>query len=268
MGDWGNLVQHRNAATEIMGQLYSPESMAQTAENRLVYSWLCRFDIYASMMAGHLAALDSTWSRKNEEALRLETMRNPEDVSVKVEHAISQLRKLAMDISFLVAQRAQGVLSQSQVDEQVIGLRRLLTDWYTGLDPSITNDPEEVSAPLGNIADEPFLPAKVYKGDRSAFSYLLLDYYALKMLMNQQLTAVTDYHKVEGECTSLAIDCCRIISGIQEPGSPPSVLLPTQAQLALIALWVPPYEPYRVWLKRQMGSLEQMGYVIIQLMII
>lgn len=270
MGDWGNLVQHRNAATRVIRELHTPESMAQTPENRLIFSWLSRFDIYASMMAGHLAQLDRLWSTRNREYQELEAMQDPTSVVPVVEAAIAALRNIAMNASALVAKRSQNRgLPDPEVESQSLMLRKQYADWWAELDPIVLLEAEEVPRPPGATEeDEPFLPYRVYSGPREAVNYLLLDYYALKILMNYQLPIalgaepITDDDENPHDSGSLAIKCCKILSAMQGPGSKPYVLLPTQAQLALIALWLPPVPHHRAWLKKQLAKIEELGYAL------
>lgn len=269
MGDWGNLMQHRNAATRVIRKLHTPESMAQTPENRLIYGWLSRFDIYASMMAGHLAQLDRLWSIRNREYQELEAMQDPANVVLGVEAAAASLRDLAMNASSLVAKRSQnGGLPDPEVESQSLMLRKQYAAWWAELNPMILLEAEEVSRPPGATEeDEPFLPSRAYTGPRMAVNYLLLDYYALKILMNFQLPIALEAEPITNDdenphdSSSLAIKCCKILSAMQGPGSKPYVLLPTQAQLALIALWLPPAPHHRAWLKRQLAKMEELGYI-------
>ncbi|KAF8464047.1 hypothetical protein BDZ91DRAFT_660718 [Kalaharituber pfeilii] len=260
MGDWGNLMQHRNAATEIISYLYTPETMAQTPERRFVYGWLGRFDIFAAMMAGHSATLDRAWSAVNRDYKQLEVIQNPGNIVKKVEFAAASLRDLAMEASILVAKRTAG-LPEIEFEKESTILRSLFNQWWTDLDPEILEGAEEVPAFTINPEDEPFLPAKVYTGTRSAVNYMLLDYYGLKMLMNQQLALASEIGIVDSDLNKLAITCCKIIAAIQVPGSPPAALLPTHAQLALIALWLPPTPVYRQWIRKQLAKMEQLGYI-------
>ncbi|KAF8457780.1 hypothetical protein BGX38DRAFT_1085975 [Terfezia claveryi] len=269
MGDWGNLMQHRNAATSVIRKLHTPESMAQTPENRLIFGWLSRFDIYASMMAGHLAQLDRLWSIRNREYQELEAMQDPGNVVLVVEAATASLRDLAMNASALVAKRSQnGGLPDPEVESQSLMLRKQYAAWWAELNPMILLEAEEVSRPPGATEeDEPFLPARAYTGPRMAVNYLLLDYYALKILMNFQLPIALEAEPIANDdenphdSGSLAIKCCKILSALQGPGSKPYVLLPTQAQLALIALWLPTAPHHRAWLKKQLAKMEELGYI-------
>ena len=269
MGDWGNLMQHRNAATLVIRTLYTPDSMAQTPENRFIYGWFSRFDIYASMMAGHFAQLDRLWSRRNRDYQQLEAIHFPHNIVSVVEAAAASLRDLAMDASALVARRAEnGGRSDPEIERHSILLRKQYAKWWVGLDPEILREAEEVLRPVGSgEEDEPFLPSKIYTGPRSVVNYMLLDYYALKILMNFQLPVT---HEVEAIPTedenphdsgSLSIKCCQIVAALQGVGSEPYVLLPAQGQLALIALWLPPVPHHRTWLKKQLAKIEELGYV-------
>lgn len=262
-------MQHRNAATRVIRKLHTPESMAQTPENRLIYGWLSRFDIYASMMAGHLAQLDRAWNTRNREYQELEVAQDSCNIVIKVEAAMASLRDLAMDASVLVARRSEnGGLSDPEIESQSLMLRKQFEKWWTDLDPIMLREAEVVPRPAGSTEeDEPFLPSIVYTGPRSAVNYMLLDYYGLRILMNFQLPITSEADTLHDdahnhhELGSLAIKCCRILAAMQGPGSKPYVLLPTQAQLALIALWLPLVPHHRAWLKRQLAKMEEMGYV-------
>lgn len=270
MGDWGNLMLHRNAATLVIRKLYTPDSMAQTAESRFIYGWFCRFDIYASMMAGHFAQLDRLWSSRNRDYQQLEATYNPQNILDVIEAAVASLRDLAMDATALVARRVEnGGKPDPEIESRSVLLRKQYAKWWADLDPVILHGAEEVPRPVGSSEeDEPFLPSKIYTGPRSAVNYLLLDYYGLKVLMNFQLPvtceveAIPTEHENPHDSGFLSIKCCQIIAALQSVGSEPYVLLPTQAQLALVALWLPPVPHYRTWLKKQLAKVEDLGYVL------
>lgn len=250
-------MDHRNAATSLLEYHYTPDTMAATADLRIVYNWFTRFDIFAAMMAGHQTTLSRQWCDRNREACREIMLNKPGDVTAILDHALATLRSLAMECSILTAKKTQGVINIEEFEVEAEKLRNMCQNWFENLDPILFQEVEEVPRnPLE--PDHPFLPTPVYKGLRWPVNFLLLDYYGLRMMMRHQLQISADAG-TDSVLADLAVSVCKVLAAIQGPDAPHGALLAAQAALGLCALWLPPNPTYRFWIQRQLASIEQMG---------
>ena len=257
-------MQHQNAAASIMKDIFTPESMTHTSERRIIYNWFSRFDIYAAMMAGHSTTLDRTWSAINRAYYERDALQNPNDLQKKIEYNMAKLRDLAMDMTLLIAGRAQCTISLPELGRDALILRDRYIAWWRELDPVLLENPEPVSAPAMGSDEEPFLPACMYKGARWDVNLMLLDYYGLTMLMSHHMPAgMTQIPDTNLDVQEAAIAASRLLSAIQASTAPKDSLLPTQATVALIALWLPQNSAYQAWAQKQLATIEQLGYAII-----
>ena len=248
-------MNHRDGAAELIQNLYTPESMIQTPDIRLIFDWFVRFDIFAALMAGHETVLPRVWSDHNQGYYRQEAIRNPENLANLVEFGIASLRDVAMDMSILIMKRTAGFLSVTEFEHETARLRQIQANWWDNLHPALLDQPTEVPPPLELTNEEPFLPASIYTGIRWGLNYMLLDYHGLNMMMEHQVVDDTESQSISID----ALSCCRIIAGIKTQNLPPSALLPVQAPLGLTALYLPPNFLYRDWVRRNMAKIEEQG---------
>lgn len=263
LGDWMSLMEHRNAASQILTSLWTPQSMSETSQMRMVYNWFSHFDVLVAMMAGHQTTVGSEWSDENRKAVRRAAEASPDILGLKVDNASCEFRDLAMEISILTARRSQ---HQMTIEEFLRESQRLLqacSDWWNGLDPVLLDGAEEVASLTGGNPEDacPFKPAKVYKGARWAVNFLQCDYYGLIIMLKHQIT-LTSGLSPEKDLSELAMKICNLLAGIEAyPDSPSGALLAAQAPLGLAALWIPNNKRYRRWIQKQLAKIEQMGFV-------
>ncbi|KAI5783894.1 hypothetical protein DFH27DRAFT_615740 [Peziza echinospora] len=262
LGDWRNLMQHHVAAASIIKDIFTPESMTHTSERRIIYTWFSRFDIYAAMMAGHSTTLDRSWSKLNRDFYERDAQQNPHDLHKKIEYNIAKLRDLAMDMTLLIAGRAQCTISLTELGRDAIILRDRYIAWWKELDPILLENPDPVPAHGSGGAEDPFLPAYIYNGARWGVNLMLLDYYGLTMLMSHHMpTGMEEIPGAKVDVHEAALAASRILSAIQASDAPPGALLPTQATVALVALWLPQNDVYQAWARKQLATIEQQGYI-------
>ncbi|KAG0132684.1 hypothetical protein HOY82DRAFT_606429 [Tuber indicum] len=263
LGDWMNLMEHRNAATKILTALWTPETMSETPQRRMVFNWFAHFDVLVAMMAGHRTTVDSQWTDFNRQAVHRETEVNPDSISLKVENASCEFRDLAMDISILTAKRSQGLIIMEDFLIESARLLQACKSWFESLDPAIVSGAEKVSRKVSTIAEDdcPFEPAAIYKGNKWAVNFLVCDYYGLIIMLKHQI-ALTNGTGPEVSLQDLAIKICKVLAAVEVyPDAPSGALLSAQAPLGLSALWIPNNKRYRRWIQKQLAKIEQMGFV-------
>ncbi|KAI5777814.1 fungal-specific transcription factor domain-containing protein [Geopyxis carbonaria] len=262
LGDWAHLMEHRNAASKIITSLWTPETMAETDELRMVYNWFSHFDVIAAMMAGHQTTVSSDWSLKNCEAVEAYSINNPDDIQAKVDAEICAFRDLAVEVSIMTAKRSQGALTMEEFARDSRALLDRCQSWYDSIDPVVLQGAEPVS--LSHLpSDEvcPFTPAKLYKRERWPVNFLIGDYYGLMILLKHQL-ALTNNSGPEALLADYAIEICQVLAAMEAyPERPAGAILPAQAAIGLAALWIPDHPNYRRFMQRQLGHAEQQGFI-------
>ncbi|RPA87502.1 hypothetical protein BJ508DRAFT_320515 [Ascobolus immersus RN42] len=263
LGDWGNLMQHRNAAANVILTLYTPETLAQTAEGRLVYTWFSRLDLYAAMMAGRATTLSIDWSEANRAHLQMEADKNPHCLELKADLAHARLRDLAFSVADLTALKAKNRLSPQQLEEEGRKLQEGLQNWYKVLEldhtlmmsrTTVTKQPLEAD----NYC--PFLPVDIFVGGAFTTNMLMCDYYGLMLMLAHQMPA--SHEGVEKILSEYAMKICGIIGGMDVyQQNAAGWLLTVEASIALASIWVPPKPEYRAWIRKQLAQIEATGYI-------
>ncbi|PWW74002.1 hypothetical protein C7212DRAFT_214460 [Tuber magnatum] len=263
LGDWMNLMEHRNAATKILTALWTPETMSETPQRRMVFNWFAHFDVLVAMMAGHRTTVNSQWSDFNRQAVHREAEANPDNISLKVENASCEFRDLAMDVSILTAKRSQGLIIMEDFLIESARLLQACKSWFESLDPTIMSGAERALKKASTSAEDdcPFEPATIYKGNKWAVNFLVCDYYGLIIMLKHQI-ALTNGTGPEVSLQDLAIKICNVLAAVEVyPDAPSGALLAAQAPLGLSALWIPNNKRYRRWIQKQLAKIEQMGFV-------
>lgn len=238
--------------------------MAETIELRMIYNWFIHFDVISSMMAGHQTALGSDWSTANRQAVVAHYEVNRDELTAKLEYTLCTFREMAIGAAVLTAKRSQSAVTMEDFLRTSEETLKNTYDWWENVDPVILKGPERVqfSAAAREAEDAcPFDPAPIYTGVRWGVNFMILDYYALVILLKHQI-ALANQNSPGDSLATYAIKICEIVAGFEAfPDAPPGHLLSAQAALGLAALWVPNEPNYWIWLRKQMAKIEQMGSV-------
>jgi len=240
--------------------------MAETSELRTVFNWFMHFDLIAALMAGHQPACGPEWLWKNREVVAALQQANPDDLGLRLEEAVCAFRDLSLQISQMTAHRAAGVLTVEEFGLRSQEMLNKCYDWWKDLHPSILKGSEILQVSSKIMADIPicpFKPAPLYKGDRWAVNFLMLDYYGIIIVLKHQIVSTSSEHHDPSSDPSLqeyAIKICEVLAAIEAyPETPAGALLAVQAPIGLAALWLPNRHNYRRWMQYQLAKEEQMG---------
>jgi len=261
-----SLMEHRNAASRIIKTVWTPATMAETSERRTVCNWFMHFDLLAALMAGHEPTCGPEWSWKNREVIAALQRAKPDDLVLRLEEAMCAFRDLSLQISQLTADRAAGVLTIQDFGFLSEEMLKKCFEWRNDLHPSILEGAETVH-PSSKVAADvpvcPFKPAPLYKGDRWAVNFLILDYYGIIIVLKHQIASTSsDDHDPSSDPSlqEYAIKICEILAAIEAyTETPRGSLLAAQAPIGLAALWLPDRHNYRRWMQYQLAKEEKMG---------
>lgn len=255
-------MEHRNAASKIITAIWTPEGLAETVENRMIFNWFLHFDVIASMMAGHSTALGAEWTTAARNAVCKNYESNQEDFNASLEYTLCTFREMAINTSLLTAKRSQ---SKVTLDDFLESCRKTLKQchqWWNECNPTIKNGTKSfnTSVPDSDEVPCPFEPAPIWTGSRWGVNFMTLDYHALVIVLEHQISLTQNAPLENSPVYENATRICELIAGLEAYKlTPQGYLLSTQAALALAALWLPDLPNYRAWLRKQLAKIEQMG---------
>ena len=274
LGDWASLMDHRNAASQIIKTQWTPTTITETCKLRMVFNWFVHFDLICAMMAGHKATITPEWSEICREAVFKRLKENPGNILLKIENAAGDFREITVKVSTMTAKRAQGEMSAEDFKRDFPETLQSCHDWWASLDPDILEGAELIALPTSDIADpddaSPFTPAPLYTGNRWAVNFLILDYYGLLIVLKQQVAltiGIESQPDLDDSLAEYAIKICELLTAIEAyPHTPAGALLSAQAPIGLAALRLPDLPNYRQWMQRQLAKAEKMGYFFLLLL--
>lgn len=250
-----NLMEHRNAASQIITRLWNAVTMAETWELRMVFNWFSYFDVLVAMIAGHQTTVSAEWPTQNQQAVLRAHQADPNNLDLLIEESLCGFRDLAMSVSIMTAKRAQNQITMEEFLLESNRMLRVTEQWRAKLNSVMFED----AVTLPEAKDCPFKPAPVHRGTRWPVNYLEIDYWALLIMLKHQI-ALTNSTGPEETLANYAIRICERLAGIEAcPDAPSGCLLAAQASIGLAALWIPNDQRYRQWVQKQLAKAEQMG---------
>ncbi|KAI8633347.1 hypothetical protein F5Y19DRAFT_296684 [Xylariaceae sp. FL1651] len=267
LGDWVNLSGHQKAASEILTELFTPETVMQSRVRALL-TWYIRFDIFTAMMGGFKPALPRAWFLSAVSGSQDRMHENPEDIPWRIEVQAASLRLISADMSLLYAKSGQGEISGDAFAEEYGQLSKQLFDWKTGLDPAITDSnyvvtefPHKKPLTDDDIVN-PYKPGCLYKPPLFSTTILMVEWHSLVVMHKSRQEGFTLQQEPSDELRQLALSACEIFETLRLwPGTPTAALITVQACLAISCLFIPREQRYHLWIRRRYASLEAAGYI-------
>lgn len=255
-------MEHRNAASKIITSIWTPEALASTVERRMIFNWFIHFDVIASMMAGHNTALGAEWTTATRQAVCDNYQSNPEELNASLEYTLCTFREMAINTSMLTAKRSQSKVTMEDFLDSCRETLKLCHEWWNSCNPKIKDGAKKFipSAPDVDEVPCPFEPAPIWTGSRWGVNFMTLDYHALVIVLEHQISLTQNAPVEDSPVYEHATRICELVAGLAAyKHTPHGYLLSTQAALALAALWLPDLPNYRAWLRKQLAKIEQMG---------
>jgi len=196
LGDWINLLGHQKAAYQILIQLYTPQTVMDNQISRIILAWYSRFDVFAGLMGGFEMVLSREWFWCCEQYLQEKVLNEPQNLNWKVEHIFAKIRRIAMDMSTVIAKIAKGEITPEQFVQENEAVGRMIADWKTDLDPALQDRrylvmeyPDAKPLDATDIVD-PYVPGTIYRGPLWVMNSALIDWYSID-IMHKYQTALT-----------------------------------------------------------------------------
>lgn len=193
LGDWGNLINHQTAASKVIFDIYTPDSVfdpnRQVASK--IFQWYYHFDLFVSFIGGRGTTIGREWFEgKHRYALMMAT-RHPENIDYKLAERHALMRTVGCDCSVFFQELARGALSSKAIKERTAELNRQLDSILDDADPSIvdkskvhTHSPE-VPVHFTNLPDldNPWDPIEYYSAPLWSVNFLNMRIWGLKLMM-------------------------------------------------------------------------------------
>lgn len=260
-----NLLGHQKAAFEMLVELYKPQTVMHTEASRKVLAWYSRFDLWAGLMAGSEVTLGREWFCASVEYYEQMLIPDPSCLGFKIELHLSSHRLLAMDMALLSAKLPRGIISVEDFIRENQVITEKISTWRTDLDELVANQEhltvsyEEAPEPDPEDIVDPYRPGGLYRGPLWTWNYLMLDWYAFKIMHAFQVALMLQ-RSPPADLGQYALELCRIFEAIEYwQGSPPAAILPAQVSIGVAALFLQKDERHIMWIRRKLASIESMG---------
>lgn len=267
LGDWINLLGHQKAALEILTELYTPQTVMESEVSRVILGWYVRFDIFVGFMGGFETVLSREWFCYAQEFFREQIVREPNNLSWKIEESIANLRLIAMDLSILFARMGKGEIAYDQFLRENEEVGKRIADWKNNMDPALQDSRFLVTDFTGaraldpdDIVD-PYIPGTIYKGPLWVINIQTIDWYSID-LMHKYKTALTMKTQPSAELALIAYASCQLFEAIEFfPESHGGSILACQASLGISLLFLPRDTTHAMWARRKLATIESHGFV-------
>lgn len=267
LGDWVNLMGHQRAALQILTQLFTSQSMAQTSMNRTILAWYTRFDLLVSSMGGFETGLSRDWYITLDRHCREQLAGDPENLDWHYEASENQLRLISVDLCSLVAKRARGELREDVYVVEHVKLANRLQEWKANLEPALT-DPARLVPSTSDALDRYFnaYPTQVpiYDAPLSTTTLLICEWHSMVMMYVYQVMGDTQDADAAGlgDLSQHAQAICQVFEAAEQWSSvPKGLLLMLHPCLAMAAWFLPLTSAHNIWLRQKFALLEQSGYI-------
>jgi hypothetical protein len=266
LGDWSNLLIHQKAAYEMLLELYTPATIMSTEISRRILAWYARFDIFAGIMGGYETVLDIDWFMACKAFHEERIAKYPNNLVYALEAYAASHGVVAMEMSQLFAKLPRGAITipeflkqNERITQDIQGLKMKLapmmarTEYKAIIPRHGTPDPNSIIDIHG--------PAGIYHGPLWSLNFLIIDWNSLQSLQLYQTSLILHQTPPAERLLGLALEQCRIIEAVQHwTGSPPAAILPAQACLALVCLFLPRDDKHIIWARRKLAAVENLGY--------
>src|SRR4051812_21965548 len=92
---------HQKAAFELLTQLFTPQTIVQTALGRAILRWYSRFDVFIGIMGSFPTSLPRVWFSTMAEHCSSQAVAHPTSVAWKIEACDARLRLISMEMAVL-----------------------------------------------------------------------------------------------------------------------------------------------------------------------
>lgn len=256
---------HQRAALQILTQIFTPQSMAQTSMNRTILAWYTRFDILVGTMGGLETGLSRHWYSTLDEQCRTQLSRDPDSLDWRYEASENRLRLISVDLCSLVAKRTRSELREDVYVAEHLKVANRLQEWKANLEPELT-DPSRLVPSTSSALDRYFnaYPTQVpiYDTPLSTTTLLICQWHSMVMMYVYQVIGSTQDPGAAGlgDLSQHAQAICQVFEAAEQWSSVPrGLLVMLHPCLAMAALFLPHTPAHDTWLRQKFALLECSG---------
>ncbi|KAF3939050.1 hypothetical protein ABW19_dt0207723 [Dactylella cylindrospora] len=241
LGDWANLIHHRKGAHMILQSLFSPQSILDTPEGSLIFSWFTRIDLSVSIIAGLRTILDAEWYDAAYKSCRAQLDQQPDNYYWIAMCAESHSRYISMQSANLLSDRFSGLCDYETYENAMIGTLNEISLFWEQFAPESINASTETGA------------------EKALLDYTYAEVHAMGLLLHHQRSLIHGYDQdyMTGHCMAI---CELVATATKGTQYRPSSLLPFQLALPMAAAFNPD-EGLKEFLRTQFYKMEQLGFI-------
>jgi len=249
----------------MLTELYTPQTIMENENTRVILGWYMRFDVFAGLMGGFEMVLSREWFSYSYDFLQQQVLKEPWNLNFKIEASIGKLRLIAMDMSTVFAKMGKGetTLDQFLIENKAMAGR--IEAWYTELDPAL-HDPRFLVTDFTNARlispDDivnPYLPGIVHHGPLWVMNVCIIDWYSIDLMHRYQI-ALTLQTQPGPELELIAYKTCQLYEAVEFfQDSPRGTVLSLQASLGIACLFLPRDDRHAMWARRKLAGIESHG---------
>lgn len=271
LGDWVNLVGHHRAANSMMNAIYTPETIMATMTGRMIFTWLARMDVIASLMGGKVATIDRAWYQASCKYYEEQIDADPEndlDVDGHFSAFVASNRLIGYDMAKLYSRVPNGDISTEDFhreNAEIIDRLQKFKDDIQALNDGYYTVQEFPAAKDRPVTEKdivnPYIPGGLFRDALWPMNFMWIDWYAIEMMQKYQASLVLK-KPPPPEMELLSLEQCRIYEAVSRwPDAPAGAILGVHASIALAAVFLKKDEKHTMWIRHKLANVERLGYV-------
>ncbi|KKA29618.1 hypothetical protein TD95_000685 [Thielaviopsis punctulata] len=269
LGDWISVMGHQVAAKELITQLYTVDNMMETSIGRVLLAWYSRFDCFVGIMGRFATALPQEWFTRYVEDMAHRTAADPLNVLVLQEEGASHLRICSEEIARLNYKISNNLMMPQDYFVEHGRISALMKRYFDGMNSLLLDPTYAIDFAEENIEPDPYgvvnlhdPQVRLFKAPLFGVNVLRAEFHSIFIMHSFQQAISDRTGPVFKECQRHAYAICTIFEGIEKyTQAPRGALLLVQSCLGLAAMFFPPDQNHRNWLRRKFALIESIGYI-------
>jgi len=263
LGDWSNLIQHRKGAHQLLISLYSAETISETAEGAMIFSWFTRLDNFVAIMCGQEVILGKEWYEVNRSFCQTQKSLNS-SVKMIIAQAESEARFMTMEVANLLSRRSRGMISSETFLSYGATIQENINQFWGRLHPNLASihrnvNQFQVSMESNAYAQNP----QFYQEDEDYLRpalYIFADVHVLGLILMHHTSLARGIH--HEYMLHHALSVCKIYTAMETYiNQAPHLLFPLFTSLCMATVWMPDTQ-HAYWFRSKMSNLENMGLLL------
>jgi hypothetical protein len=261
-----NLVDHHQAADELMHELLSPKSITQNEVHRYLFLWHARFDLVACIIATNEAILGPEWYTALEQHDTAQAAQHPDDFFKQLQALASRTRLFAMEFASLFAQLSRGLINSDEFGVRFETLNRTIDDLHRVLEQY--DDCDEITTPqpavpLQGPEDvlDTTMPCRFFRDSKWMLNFMWPDVLSTELMFKYQSHILMG--RPDGaELQNIALQICHHAESIARwPEVEVGSIVGFHNWLILTTLFLPKDAKHMMWTRRMFARVEVNGYL-------